>query len=558
MGTVFKLFAAQLRARLGISVIKYNIKTKKSYILKVMGFALLILLLGVEFIGGYSFLCYKFFGVTALINHPEIIISFAYVAAQVVTLIFGLFFILGIMFFAKDSEFLASLPVPQWQVFSSKFLMVYLYELILTLAITAPPVIIYGIGTNSGVLFYVKAFIVLIFLPFLPLAVASLLSLLLMGAVSRTKHRDAISIVAGLFFVVAIIVGQSIFTAQMPSTGISKSITNLLQSSDGFINLIGRFFPPSIWASLGVTSQSGSLFNIAIFVLVSIAAFIVIVYVSSKIYYAGALSQLESAKSKHSSPNKRFSYETGSPMFAIFIREWKMLIRTPVYALNSLTTVIIGPLIVLLPAFGSKSSMDPLMKQLSGLSDSGHGMFVMFGLALAGVIFAALNPAASTVYSREGKTFWISRTLPVTPQLQVTAKLLSVFSLSAATAILTIIAAAVCYGISAYLAFGAVVLSVIVSFALTAVNVIVDLLHPKLNWNSQQEAIKQNMNVLLGIGAELIVVLVIAGISVLLSRLNAPLALNGAVVLLISIIAAVVLYKVLVHISGSAYDRIEQ
>jgi ABC-2 type transport system permease protein len=558
MGTVFKLYATQLKVRLGVSVLKYNIKAKKMNLFKTIGFILLMLLVGIELIGGYSFLCYKLFGVTTLIKHPEIIISLAYVGSQIVTLIFGLFFILGIMFFAKDSEFLSSLPLPQWQVFSSKFLLVYTNEIILTLAITAPPVIIYGIGTSSGVFFYLKAFLILLFLPFLPLAIASLLSMLLMGAVSKTKHRDAISIVAGLFFIVAVIVGQNLFVSQMPSAGISQSIAALLQSSDGLIKLIGRYFPPSIWAALGVTSQSDSLFNIAAFVLVSLAALIIIIFISSKIYYAGALSQLETVKRQRSNSRKRFSFETGSPLMAIFMREWKLLIRTPIYALNSLTTVILGPLVILLPAFSSRTAIDPLLKQLTDLTNAGSGMYVIFGLALAGVIFAAINPAASTIYSREGKTFWISKTIPITPRQQVTAKLLSAFSLSAATAILTIIAAAICYGISVYLAVGAIVLSLIVSFALAAVNVIVDLIHPKLNWNSQQEAIKQNLNVLIGIGAELLIIVPIVGIVLLFSMLNAPPILNGAVVLLFSIIAVVVLYRVLINISDWAYSRIEQ
>src|SRR5659263_178797 len=137
MRAVFKLYATQLKVRLGVSVLKYNLINKKTNLLKTLGLMLLMLFAGVELIGGYSFICYKLFGVTKLINHPEIIISFAYVASQVITLIFGLFFILGIIFFAKDSEFLSSLPLPQWQVFSSKFLLVYTNEIILTLVITA-------------------------------------------------------------------------------------------------------------------------------------------------------------------------------------------------------------------------------------------------------------------------------------------------------------------------------------------------------------------------------------------------------------------------------------
>lgn len=558
MGTVFKLYATQLKVRFGISILKYNLKTKKSNILKTIGFVLLMLFVGVEIIGGYSFLCYKLFGVASLINHPEIIISLAYVASQVITLIFGLFFILGIMFFAKDSEFLSSLPLPQWKVFCSKFLLVYTNEIVIALAITAPPVIIYGIGTSASLLFYLKALFVMIFLPFIPLAIASLISMLLMGVVSRTKHRDAISIVVGLFFIVALVAGPNLFVSQMPTSGVSQSIANLLQSSDGFIKMIGSYFPPSIWASLGVTSQSGSLINIALFVLTSLVALIIVVIISSKIYYTGALSQLETIKKQRANSRKSLSFETGSPTMAIFMREWKLLLRTPIYALNSLTTVIIGPIVLLLPSIRGGSVKNPLLNQLYGLIDGGSAIYVIFGLALAGTIFAALNPAASTIYSREGKTFWISKTLPITPKKQVTAKLLSAFSLSAISSVVTIVTATICYNLPAYLAIGALVLSIIVILALTIANVIVDLIHPKLNWNSQQEAIKQNWNVLFGIGAELLLMLPIVGLILLLAAFNVPLIINGAAVLLLSIIVAVVLYRVLINMSDWAYNRIEQ
>lgn len=38
----------------------------------------------------------------------------------------------------------------------------------------------------------------------------------------------------------------------------------------------------------------------------------------------------------------------------IFNNEWKMILRTPVYALNSLIGIIVGPVIMAMPLFGEQ------------------------------------------------------------------------------------------------------------------------------------------------------------------------------------------------------------
>ncbi|MDR3645414.1 MAG: hypothetical protein P4M02_10115 [Clostridia bacterium] len=556
MREVFMLWFTQLRARFGFSVMRYNLHHDKKKFFKSVGILALVVFALAEMIGVYAYLCHALYGVAASIGHPEALISLGIVAAQLMTLVFGLFYILGALFFAKDSELLASLPVKQWKVFCSKMLYVYAGELGVSLCIITPVSVIYGIGGGLGALFYLKMLLALIFLPAIPLAIASLISMLLMGVVSRTRHRDMITTVLSFVFVLAIVVGQNLFTSQLSKSGTGQTAAKLLQSGDGLIRMIGRYFPPSIWASLGVTQTgSDSAVNLLLFVGISIAAIVVSVLLAGRIYYAGSLAQLET--NGRSRKQRRLSFAAGSPAMAIFMREMRILLRTPVYALNSLFTVVLGPVVLLMPMFSSGTSNSADMTKLFAMIGSGKGYYVIFALSGISLLFAMINPAASTVYSREGRTFWLSKAMPVTPALQARAKLLACYSVAAATAIMTIIAASVTFRVPALYALGAVVFSAVISLALTAVNMLIDLLRPKLEWESPQEAIKQNMNVMLGMGAGLLTIGVLAGAGWLLMLASASPELIAAAVFVLACVLSVVLCRVVVNEAAHAYRRIE-
>lgn len=61
-------------------------------------------------------------------NAPQLVLTMAAISTGFIVLFFGIFYILSTLFLAKDTEFLASLPVRQGTVFISKFVLVLLGE----------------------------------------------------------------------------------------------------------------------------------------------------------------------------------------------------------------------------------------------------------------------------------------------------------------------------------------------------------------------------------------------------------------------------------------------
>ena len=196
---------------------------------------------------------------------------------------------------------------------------------------------------------------------------------------------------------------------------------------------------------------------------------------------------------------------------AIFGREWKIMNRTPIFLLNGvLVSVLLPAMFVLMATIdtgggggsgaggGQGGDTMALLKMLMA-SDP---LLVILGAALFMTICGSINGTASSTFSREGAQFWISQVIPVAPREQAAAK----FVHSYLVATLGVVTSAIVAGIflhvkASQLAAGAG-LALVAGVALTAVGMIIDLARPLLDWTNPQKAIKQNLNVLLGLMAD--------------------------------------------------------
>ena len=165
--------------------------------------------------------------------------------------------------------------------------------------------------------------------------------------------------------------------------------------------------------------------------------------------------------------------------------------------------------------------MNPANSRIATLAAVGFMLFT-----------AVINVTASTALSREGKSFWVSRAIPVPPRRQVYAKFL--LSMAAAGAGILLTAAMLVLFLQFSPAQGAVALALglLAAVPVTCVNMLPDLAKPKLLWTNPYEAVKQNINVLLSmllavllIGAEAALTALLASAG--LERLGVLLAAYG-------------------------------
>jgi ABC-2 type transport system permease protein len=490
-----------------------------------------------------------------IINAPQVVLTMAAVASGIIVLIFGIFYILSTVFLAKDTELLASLPISQGNIFLSKFILVLLGEYPFAFFLMLPPVIIYGIGQNMGVIYYLLAIICTLFIPLVPLVISSLLSLVLMNIVGRSRHRDLITIIGSIILLVGMFLGQNYLISQMPDNE-QEFLVELLKSSNAMVEFMGRAFPPAIWITKILSGTfSEAMVNMANLLIVSLGAFGLVYFIASFIYQRGATAQFET---RASTGKTKLSYKRTSQILTIFKIEWLTILRTPIYALNSLVMIFVAPLMLMLPMFGGNLANDPDLQFLYQLIENGEST-PWLPLIVAGLItvFVLINPAVSSTFSREGKNIWILKNIPVKPEIQVYGKLLAGYSISFIAAILSAVMAMLSFRIPIVTTVMVVILTSAALVPISAVGIYIDLMRPKLIWNNPQEAIKQNFNVVIAMLLGFVLVTIFGAIGYFITIFGLNTFAVFGIMLIIILVFSYISILVLKNAAKGALRRIE-
>jgi len=374
------------------------------------------------------------------------------------------------------------------------------------MAIVLPVVVYFGILAKAGLPYWANALVVYALLPVIPLAIVSLLVIGMMRVVNLSRKKDALIIVGSLVLIAAGVGLQFFANKSAGSKPDPEALVKFFTSPDSLLRRVGASFPPSIWATKALAGgwTGSGLFNLLLFIGTSLLLLSGILFVSEKLFYRGLIGIGEISGRKKTLSRMEMSRRISSgrrPVKAIFSREWRIMNRTPIFLLNGVLVVILVPLLFVIMASAGMGRGDNafILKALT----SGKPLFVTLVAACFMAVCGSLNGTSSSAFSREGSQFWMSKVIPVSPREQVTAKFLHSYIIS----LLGIAASSIVLTAILHLKIGiiapAVGLAMVATVALTAVGMIIDLARPLLDWTNPQKAIKQNLNVLLAIIADI-------------------------------------------------------
>ena len=505
MNKFFALLRAGLKSNFGLSVLRHSLFKERKDLWLVPLVALSLFGLGPLFYG-YVKLMKMLYNVLQPLGQQYALLTFGFLAGQVFILIFGLYYVISAFYFSKDLEILVPLPLRPFQVMLSKFAIILTNEYLTTAPLILPLLIYFGIRAKAGPGYWIEAVIIYLLLPVIPLAIASLLVIVLMRAVNLGRKKDALIIVGSLVLIV-LAMGLQFWLGQTGNNNLDpQAMVSFLASPDSLLNRVGARFPPSIWATkalAGGLSATG-LGNLLLFAGTSLILLFGIVSAAEALFYRGLIGLGEAARRGKvlSRADMSRKVSTGrQPVRAIFRREWRIMNRTPIFLLNGVLTVIIIPVIFLLLAKTGSPNSDTTF--LLGVIASGRAFIVVLASACFMTICGALNGTASSTFSREGSQFWMSKVIPVSPREQVTAKFLHSYLI----ALLGIVVGSGVliwqFQLKLAVYVPALLLALAAAFNLTAVGIAIDLARPLLDWTNPQKAIKQNLNVLFAFLADL-------------------------------------------------------
>ncbi|MEN6314235.1 MAG: hypothetical protein ABFD25_08325 [Clostridiaceae bacterium] len=549
----------QLNVNYGISALKYRFTREKKKLWEPILIAVVIVISLLPLLTMYTLMMSGIFAAGTVLNQPEIVLTIAFLFTQLVILFFGIFYIMGMFYFSQDLESLVPLPLKPYEVVGGKFAVVMVNEYLTALPILLPPLIIYGTGTGQGLFFWIKSLLLIIVSPIIPLAAAALIIMILMRFINFRRYKDLFAIIGG-FAAIFLGVGISMFSQNLSRAGEPDFFNNLVLSQSGLIELIGSRFPPSIWATKGL-SEGGfaGLGYLILFFAVSVLLFLLLLWLSNALFYKALLAGQEVTRRKRMMTGEQLNRQyrkVTSPVSAIMAREWKILFRTPIYALNGLAGTLMGPTMVLVMFFAQGSDKDATQLFEAINNPEAAPYIILAGLGLM-LFTAGMNLVASTSLSREGKTFWITKLVPVSAKQQVTAKFLMSYIISAIGIIITGVIMWVFMKVQPLWVLSSILVGMLGSVSMVALNLLLDVFHPKLIWNSEQEAMKQNMNGGIGMLLSLLILIILGVVVFVMLAVKLPMWLVFIAIGVVSVILGLLSLLALYAVADNKYRELE-
>lgn len=432
------------------------------------------------------------------------------------TLILSFFSVMSSLYLGRDAVFTASLPVRSHVVLAAKMTQILLTELAINALILLPACILFGVRTGQDALFYVRMVIVWLFAPMIPVSIGAVLATLLVRASALLRHREAIMTVGGLGLMAAYFYVSMSFGGLTGDTGSGGDmLANLITSNSARIQGFANIFPPAGWGTRGMLGDWGQLL---LFAAANLGVIALLVYLLGFRYRALSLIQAEApaASGKKGIQKDAFARSGGGSLTALMTREIRQILRVPAYATNILPVCLMPALMVVMMGLfigrhmgDNSESIQVLLQHLP--------MPLTIAVVAAYVGFVAdLNPALSTAVTREGKGHDLMLSLPVPVRTHLLSKLLVGYGLTLIGILATGIALVVLFTPIALEAVLACLLCVLFTYITCCLSLARDVKKPKLNWVTEQEAVKQNTGVLMGMLLSLGILVLLGGISYLL------------------------------------------
>lgn len=437
------------------------------------------------------------------------------------TLILSLPFAMSVLFLAKDIEYLLPMPLSPWQIAGAKLCTVLLYEYITTAAVGIPMLAGIGTAAHHGIAYFLFAALVLLALPILPVIYGCLLGVLILPLTTKLRRKEAVTTLFSIL-IILLASGAGLLFSYFGETLGSLDIAAIITGNKQLLIQAEYIFPNLLLAGRALKSTDPAM--LLLYVLTAAAAILVFLLAGNRFYLkaVSGMNEVSQKREKLSAAEELRALKSSGIVKSCALREWKLLVRTPVYFLNCVLSAFLVPVILLValivPLLGNMEELQKFLPQVSQLfqmfgTDQLSGVLMLTVFALT-TLFCTMNLSAATCISREGSNFIEMKYIPVPYKKQLQGKMLCAVSLSFAATLpytfLLVFAGAAILKTPVWLLLPALAINVFTVFTVSYFQLLGDLWKPKLSWTSEQAAVKQNFIAMLTMFGALVLCLLLA------------------------------------------------
>lgn len=511
---VFHLVHIQLWAVISDMLSIGNKKTRKPKALYI-GVILFIL-----FMGSIAFFyCLMIGNGLMMYNCIELLPALMMAVTSIIVLITTVLKVKGTIFGFKDYDLVMSLPVSTAGIVASRLILLYALNLLFVIIIMIPMTIVYGILAAPTVQFYIISIVMMLFLPFIPIIVASVLGSLITYFSSRFRYSNIVNIVVSMLLLVAIM-GLS-FSFQ------NNSGQKLVNMSRALTNQVNAIYPLSGMYTKAVTEYDYS--SMVAYLFISLLFFMIFSYLVGKIFKKMNTMVMTGTTSRRN--YKMGELKVSNQFAALYQKEMKRYFASPLYVLNTGFGIVLLTIATIALFFVN-------FKQLFGNSKD-MGIFFLFIPAFISFCVVTCCTTMASI-SLEGKNLWIIKSLPVKIKTVYQAKL----AVNLTVLLPAVIDAVI---ISFILQLGFVqgiftLLAIMVCGFFTAIfGLLVNLKFPNFNWTNETVVIKQSASAVIAVFTGMAVV----GLQIVLLIFLSSYVLAYLIYTILIAVVDVILYRML-------------
>ena len=536
---------SNMDARMGIST-----KSKS----KIIVYGLLFL----YFAGLIIFLGYNLLDGLIAIHQETIFVG------MILFMIFGLAIIqtifssINILYFTKDSEYLLPLPLKPYQIILARTNVMLIAEYVIIFLIGFIPLVMYGILTGAGIVYYLTMILAVILVPILPVLLISMLVMFIMSFAKLTKNRNRFQLFATLL-VLAIIIAISISTSGMKQDLTNEEMAQMVVKANGMIELVKGYVPTVDYLMEALTTNS--LFTAIVEVLktlgITIIGFIVYMLIAQKIYFKGLVGNLFGGGA--SSSNKEINQKEyrNSKLYKSYVgKEFKNMARNPVFLMQCLIPAILIPIIMVVVVYTGLNSDGMGLEQITQMVQQMPTNTFFIACIILGVIqfFTMFIYISITAISRDGENAVFMKYIPVSLYKQYMYKIIPNIIMNIVTIIITLGMAEYILHLPIITLIALFIVAIIMGILQSIAMIIVDLKRPKLNWDSEYAVAKQNLNLVFPVLLSIVNIVILVGFVYLLKDINVYMGIGILGILYIA--ATVITNKYLYNKQYELADKI--
>lgn len=507
---------------------------------KAIGMLILFSVVGLMMLGmSYGFFHGMCFGLNSL-GAPELTLVLACAAASLVSILTTVFKVSPTLFAFKDFDLVMSLPVDVRTVVLSRVLKLYGANLFFVAFVMLPAAAAYLFFVPQGIVFILLFVVAFLFVPLVPIVVASVIGTLISLASMNFRHKNLVTIALSLVLLVGYMAASMSF-GQASGNSPEELERFMADIGSAATAAIARVYPPAVWYAAGML---GDFWKLLLFMGVGAVLFALFVMAVAKVFNRLNTTLTGQRASRRGAARAQRS---AAPLLALYRKEIKRYFASPLYVLNT----GVGAILLILAAvvlFASGVEELAVTLDMPNLSDM-LGKAAPFVIAL----FVCMSGTTAPSISIEGNKLWQLKALPLEAGDIFLAKMLVSFTVMTPA----ILVAGTLFNIVLGTGFVNALLVYLVPLLYMAFiacfGLYMNLCFPKFDWKAETEVIKQGTPMMVSIFGGLAISALPVALLVSLGIVNVTLVTVGIAVVVAT--AAWLMWRLLLANGAKRFRR---